>query len=125
MVLYMDSELHPDSLNIPPEPIDSDSDTETKKVKISPQILLYQSEQTDLIKKEILIFCLHHSTSVLSQGRDNLQDVHLSLLVQLLHGNLGSNEHTSATNTSTTYSRQTIIHMIIFDNIVLWLIFLS
>ena len=58
------------------------------------------------MKEDILVFGLHHPPSVLSHCGDDLEQVHLPLLLQLLNTNVCPNEHTSATNTSTAQMRE-------------------
>ena len=53
------------------------------------------------MKKDILFPGLNHPSSVLPHGGDNLQDVHLSSLIQLLCPYVSSDEHTSTAYAST------------------------
>ena len=63
--------------------------------------LFLLSEHSDLIEKHILVLSLHHASTILPQSGDNFQDIHLSLLLQLLHPYLSPYEHAGTTNTST------------------------
>ena len=53
------------------------------------------------MEEDVLYFSLNHSSSVLPQGGHNLQNVDLSLLLQLSHPHIGSDEHPGPSYTGT------------------------
>ena len=57
--------------------------------------------RTHLMQKVVLFPGMHHSSPVLPHGRDDLQYIHLSRLLQLLHPNISTDEYPCPTDTST------------------------
>ena len=53
------------------------------------------------MKEDVLLFCLNHSSAILPHGGDNLQHIHLTLILQLRHPNISSNKHARTTDAST------------------------
>ena len=54
-----------------------------------------------LVQEEILLLCLYHSSSVLSEEGGNTEHIHTSRLLQLPHANVSPNEHSRPAHTIT------------------------